>query len=208
MMKAHIVFAHPNLHSYNGQLRNTAIETLEAQGWRVSVSDLYQMKFKAAADEDDFTALYNTDFFDLQTEQQVATQRKTYSADIQREHQLLAEADLIIFQFPLWWYSMPALMKGYIDRVFSMGWAYGGGQALAGKKVLVSMTTGAPDFAWTEEKRGTIKEIFKHLFVGTFGLCGLRPLEPFIVYGAKRQSEQEKILLFERYKTRLVELVK
>jgi NAD(P)H dehydrogenase (quinone) len=208
MMKAHIVFAHPNLQSYNGQLRNTAIETLEAQGWRVSVSDLYQMKFKAAADADDFTALYNTDFFDLQTEQQVATQRKTYSTDIQREHQLLAEADLIIFQFPLWWYSMPALMKGYIDRVFSMGWAYGGGQVLAGKKVLVSMTTGAPDFAWTEEKRGTIKEIFKHLFVGTFGLCGLRPLEPFIVYGAKRQSEQEKILLFERYKTRLVELVK
>jgi NAD(P)H dehydrogenase (quinone) len=62
MMKAHIVFAHPNLHSYNGQLRNTAIETLEAQGCQVSVSDLYQMKFKAAADEDDFTALYNTDF--------------------------------------------------------------------------------------------------------------------------------------------------
>jgi NAD(P)H dehydrogenase (quinone) len=208
MMKAHIVFAHPNLQSYNGQLRNTAIETLEAQGWRVSVSDLYQMKFKAAADADDFTALYNTDFFDLQTEQQVATQRKTYSTDIQREHQLLAEADLIIFQFPLWWYSMPALMKGYIDRVFSMGWAYGGGQVLAGKKVLVSMTTGAPDFAWTEEKRGTIKEIFKHLFVGTFGLCGLQPLEPFIAYGAKRHTEQEKIHLVERYKKRLVELAK
>jgi NAD(P)H dehydrogenase (quinone) len=103
---------------------------------------------------------------------------------------------------------MPALMKGYIDRVFSMGWAYGGGQALVGKKVLVSMTTGAPDFAWTEEKRGTIKEIFKHLFVGTFGLCGLQPLEPFIAYGAKRHSEQEKIHLFERYKTRLVELAK
>lgn len=207
-MKAHIVFAHPNLQSYNGQLRNTAIQILEAFGWFVSVSDLYQIKFKASADEDDFTELYNTDFFDLQTEQQSATQRQTYSADILKEQKLLSEADLIIFQFPLWWYSMPALLKGYIDRVFSYGWAYGGGQALVGKKILVSMTTGAPDFAWTEEKRGTIKDIFKHLFIGTFGLCGIQPLEPFIVYGAKRQTEQDKNVIFENYKIRLTKLTK
>jgi putative NADPH-quinone reductase len=84
-----------------------------------------------------------------------------------------------------------------------MGWAYGGGQALVGKKVLVSMTTGAPDFAWTAEKRGTIKEIFKHLFVGTFGLCGMQPLEPFIVYGAKRVTEQDKINTFDAFRKRL-----
>jgi NAD(P)H dehydrogenase (quinone) len=206
-MKAHIVFAHPNLQSYNGQLRNTAIHTLQAFGWSVSVSDLYQMKFKASADEDDFTSLYNTDFFDLQAEQQNASQQKTYAQDIAREHKLLSEADLIIFQFPLWWYSMPGLLKGYIDRVFSMGWAYGGGQALAGKRILVSITTGAPDFAWTPEKRGTIKDIFKHLFVGTFGLCGMETLEPFIVYGAKRHSETDKETNLENYKKRLTELV-
>jgi NAD(P)H dehydrogenase (quinone) len=207
-MKTHIVFAHPNLQSYNGQLKDIAIQALDGNGWTVSVSNLYQMKFKASADEDDFTELYNSDFFDLQTEQQAATQKQTYSADILREHQLLSEADLIIFQFPLWWYSMPALLKGYIDRVFSMGWAYGGGQALAGKKILVSMTTGAPDFAWTEEKRGTIKDIFKHLFVGTFGLCGMQALEPFIVYGAKRQTEQDKLSIIEHYKKRLTELMR
>ncbi len=206
-MKAHIVFAHPNLQSYNGQLRNTAIQTLEAFGWSVSVSDLYQMKFKASADEDDFTSLYIVDFFDLQVEQQAATQRQTYSEDITREHKLLSEADLIIFQFPLWWYSMPGLLKGYVDRVFSMGWAYGGGRALAGKRILVSMTTGAPDFAWTPEKRGTINDIFKHLFVGTFGLCGMENLEPFIVYGAKRHSEMDKKTIFENYIKRLTEIV-
>lgn len=205
-MKAHIVFAHPNLQSYNGQLRNIAIQTLEAFGWSVSVSDLYQMKFKASADEDDFTSLYNTDFFDLQIEQQTASQIKTYSADIAREHQLLSEANLIIFQFPLWWNSMPGLLKGYIDRVFSMGWAYGGGHALAGKRILVSMTTGAPDFAWTPENRGTINDTLKHLFVGTFGLCEMQNLEPFIVYGAKRHSETDKTAIVENYKKRLTEL--
>jgi NAD(P)H dehydrogenase (quinone) len=207
-MKAHIVFAHPNLQSYNGQLRNTAIHSLEEIGWTVTVSDLFQMKFKASADEDDFTELYNSDFFDLQTEQNAATQNGTYSADIKREHQLLSEADVIIFQFPLWWYSMPGILKGYIDRVFSMGWAFGGGQALSGKKILVSMTTGAPEFAWTSDNRGTINDIFKHLFIGTFGLCGLQPLEPFIVYCAKRQTEEDKNNIFENYKKRLIELKK
>jgi NAD(P)H dehydrogenase (quinone) len=205
-MKAHIVFAHPNLQSYNGQLRNTAIQSLEEIGWIVSVSDLFQIKFKASADEDDFTELYNTDFFDLQTEQNAATQNGTYSDDIKREHQLLCEADVIIFQFPLWWYSMPGILKGYIDRVFSMGWAYGGGRALVGKKILVCMTTGAPEFAWTEDNRGAIQDIFKHLFVGTFGLCGLIPLEPFIVYAAKRQTEEEKNNIFEKYKKRIIGL--
>jgi NAD(P)H dehydrogenase (quinone) len=199
-MKVHILFAHPNLQSFNGQLRDVAIQTLEAKGWTVTVSDLVQMKFKASADADDFTELSNPDFFDIQTEQQIAARKGTFTADILREHQLLSEADLIIMQFPLWWYSMPAVLKGYIDRVFSMGWAYGGGQALVGKKVLVSMTTGAPDFAWTAEKRGTIKEIFKHLFVGTFGLCGMQPLEPFIVYGAKRVTEHDKIDTFDTFK--------
>jgi putative NADPH-quinone reductase len=103
---------------------------------------------------------------------------------------------------------MPGLLKGYIDRIFSMGWAYGGGQALVGKKILVSMTTGAPDFAWTPEKRGTIKDVFKHLFIGTFGLCGMESLEPFIVYGAKRHAENDKNIIFEKYKKRLTELVK
>lgn len=97
-----------------------AIRTIEAFGWSVTTSDLYQMKFKASADEDDFTTLYDSDFFDLQKEQQVALQRQTFAEDILREHSLLEEANLIVFQFPLWWHSVPGLLKGYIDRVFSM----------------------------------------------------------------------------------------
>jgi len=65
-MKAHLVFAHPNLNAYNGQLRDVAIQTLKSFGWSVSVSDLYQMKFKASADEDDFTTLHDPDYFEVQ----------------------------------------------------------------------------------------------------------------------------------------------
>lgn len=192
-MNVHLVFAHPNLESFNGQLRKVALDFCKENDIACSVTDLYQNNFKAAADQDDFTFLANPDYFDLQAEQAYAAQYGTFVDDIKREQQLLAEADLIIFQFPLWWYSMPGLLKGYIDRVFSMGWAYGGVQALNGKKILVSTTTGAPEMAWTEDNRGTIKDIFKHLFIGTFGLTGLDPVEPFIVYGAKRLEETQKI---------------
>jgi NAD(P)H dehydrogenase (quinone) len=206
-MKAHLIFAHPNLDSYNGALRDTAIRTIREFGWSVTTSDLYQIRFKASADEDDFTTLYDPDFFDLQKEQQAAARNGTFSEDITREHRLLEAADLIIFQFPLWWHSVPGLLKGYIDRVFSFGWGYGGAQALAGKRILVSMTTGAPEFVWTPDKRGTIKDTFKHLFVGTFELMGMQSLEPFVVYGAKRHTEKDREFELNRYKERLEDVL-
>jgi NAD(P)H dehydrogenase (quinone) len=206
-MKVHIVFAHPNMQSFNGAMRATAIETLTQLGHQVTVADLFQSNFKSAADAADFETLYNEDFFDLQQEQAVATQRQSYSKDIAEQQALLAAADLVIMQFPLWWYSMPAPLKGYIDRVFSMGWAYGGGQALAGKRVLVSTSTGAPEFAWAPDKRGTLVENLKHLFVGTFGLVGLVPVEPFIAYSAKRYSPAEKEQALTDYKKHLTSIL-
>jgi len=191
-MKIHIIFAHPHIQSFNGSLRNQAIHTLRELGHEVSYVDLYQEKFKASADENDFTNLFNPDYFDIQVEQIKALELGTFTEDIKREQKILKESQCIILQFPLWWYSMPALLKGYIDRVFSMGFAYGRGNALAGKKVLVSMTTGAPEKAWSENDRGEIKEIFKHLFVGTFGLCQMEAFEPFIAYGVKRLNEEER----------------
>jgi putative NADPH-quinone reductase len=206
-MKVHIIFAHPNTRSFNGQMRDLTIKVLRENGCKVTVSNLYQEKFKSAADEDDFISLHNSDFFDIQQEQEKASINHTFSDDIKREQQYLSDADLIIFQFPLWWYSMPALLKGYIDRVFSYGFAYGSKRALEGKKILVNMTTGAPEFAWTDYKRGTIKDIFKHLFIGTFGLCGLHPLEPFIVYSAKRLTVTEKEHSLDKYQKYLEGLV-
>jgi NAD(P)H dehydrogenase (quinone) len=198
-LKAHILFAHPNLQSFNGALRNAAIDALKQKGYTITTADLHQINFKAGADERDFISLVSAENFDIQLEQKMALQLGTFTNDIKREQQLLAEADLIVMQFPLWWYSMPALLKGYIDRVFSMGWAYGGAQALAGKKVLVCSTTGAPEFAWTADKRGTVKEIFKHLFIGVFELCGLQATEPFFVYCPKRMTDEERAEVLSSY---------
>jgi NAD(P)H dehydrogenase (quinone) len=205
-MKVHIVFAHPNLASFNGHLRTTAIEFFKENEIQYTVSDLYQTKFKASADENDFISLVNPTYFDLQLEQAQAILNGSFVDDIKLEQRILSQADLIIFQFPFWWYSMPGLLKGYIDRIFSIGWAYGGAQALRGKKILVSTTTGAPEMAWTEDNRGSIKDIFKHLFIGTFGLTGLNPVEPFIVYGAKRLNYDQKISITNEFRNYLKSL--
>jgi len=206
-MHAHLIFAHPNLHSLNGLLRDTALETLQQLGLSVSVSDLYQLNFKASADKGDFTQLHNEAFFDLQVEQKMARLNGTFTPDIQREQTLLEQAELIIFQFPLWWESTPALVKGYIDRVFSVGWAYGGAKALADKRVLVSTSTGAPEMSWTTDKRGTIEQLFKPLLVGSFEFCGMEALKPFVVYSAKSLSEEGRAEAIKRYQAYLHTIV-
>jgi NAD(P)H dehydrogenase (quinone) len=198
-MKAHIVFAHPNLNSLNGQLRNVAIQTLERHGWEVTTSDLYQMDFKATANHQDFKKIQNPAYFDLQSEQEHAAQKGTFSDDILQEQALLDDADAIIFQFPLWWESVPALIKGYFDRVFAYGWAYGRQYALMGKTTMVCTTTGAPGVTWKPGNRGALKDALKPILKGTLEFCGLKVLPLFVVYGAKTKTEEEKLAAFTLY---------
>ena len=68
-----------------------------------------------------------------------------YRIDVPAEQQALLEADVIVWQFPFYWYSLPALMKKWLDDVFVRGFAHGSTQKLAGKKLILSFTTGAPE---------------------------------------------------------------
>lgn len=70
----------------------------------------------------------------------------TYQFDVAAEQAALEKADVIIFQFPMHWYSAPGILKLYIDKIFLHGWAYGSkGKALVGKKLIASVTIGAPE---------------------------------------------------------------
>lgn len=192
-MKALIVFAHPNPLSLNGRLKDQAVRTLTGAGHSVEVSDLYGMHFQAVAGPDDFIQLSNPGYFDLQKEQIHALGNQNFTPEIADEQEKLRRADLLIFQFPFWWYSMPAIVKGYFDRVFSVGFAYGSGFELAGKKVLVSTTTGAgTDWLSEDQPPGSVQRIFHHILYGTFAFCKTIVLDPFIVYHAKRLEESQK----------------
>lgn len=154
-MNVLLVHAHPEPRSLNGSLKDFAIRRLKAAGHAVEVSDLYAMRWKAALDADDGPALAPQARFDASLHSRAAFDGGTQSDDIAREQDKLRRADAVILQFPLWWFSMPAILKGWVDRVYACGFAYGVGEhsdthwgdrygegTLAGKRAMLVVTTG------------------------------------------------------------------
>ena len=114
--------------------------------------------------------------------------------DVAAEQAALADADLIVWQFPFHWYSLPWLMKKWLDEVFVHGFAHGTGAKLAGKKLLVSFTTGAPEAAYTG-KPGSVADIREliSVFPAVAKPCGLDYLAPMwlngVSYAARDDAE-------------------
>ena len=110
--------------------------------------------------------------------------------DIARERALLTQADLIILQHPIHWYSMPALQKEWLDQVLERGWAFGpGGTALHGKDFLLVATTGADAAAYQpEERHGYPFEEFLPPYRQTARLCGMHWHPPYLLHAARDVS--------------------
>ncbi|EYU47882.1 NADPH-dependent FMN reductase [Acinetobacter baumannii 1457504] len=94
-------------------------------GHQVEISDLYAMQFNPLASKEDFLELNQPDYFNYALEQRNATKQQLLATDIQAEIDKVKRADLIILNFPLYWTSVPAILKGWIDRVFVSGLFYG-----------------------------------------------------------------------------------
>jgi putative NADPH-quinone reductase len=114
-----------------------------------------------------------------------------FHIDIPQEQELLASADLVIFQHPIQWYSMPALLKEWFDMVLEHGWAYGpGGDALRGKDFWLVATTGG--IAESYQESGYHRHSFSAFlppFEQTAQLCGMRWITPHILHGAHQVDE-------------------
>ena len=127
-MNVLLVYAHPEPRSLNGSLKEFAVKRLERAGHAVQVTDLYQMQWKAALDAQDNIARQADARFDASMDSKQAFESGTQSTDIALEQDKLRWADALILQFPLWWFSMPAILKGWVDRVYAYGFAYGIGE--------------------------------------------------------------------------------
>lgn len=113
--------------------------------------------------------------------------------DVEREQALLSSHERIVFQFPFYWYSSPALLKEWQDNVLTYGWAYGSdGTALHEKELLLAITTGGPEAAYQAGgfNHYSMSELVKP-FHATANLTGMRFLPIFTVQGASRLSEEE-----------------
>jgi NAD(P)H dehydrogenase (quinone) len=211
-MKVLIVYAHEEPNSFNGALKNTAIHAFEEAGHTVVVSDLYRMRFKAVADGEDFLERRDKHYLKRQSEEKTALELGTLAHDILTEQQKLKDCDLLILQFPLWWFGLPAILKGWVDRVMSMGFAYGGGQwydtgGLKGRRAMLSVTTGGPDFLYSPHGRnGDMEKILFPIQHGILYFCGFEVLPPFISYAPAHLDHEQRTRMLEAYHQRLSEL--
>lgn len=111
-----------------------------------------------------------------------------YFIDVAAEQALLAQARLVVWLHPVHWYSMPPLLKLWLDEVFAFGWAYGpGGRALAGKSLWLAASTGGPQESYRPDGYNRyFFDAFLHPFEQTAALCGMTWLPPLVLHGAHR----------------------
>ncbi len=208
-MNVLIVHAHEEPKSFNGAMRDTAMSVLKESGHTVEVSDLYAMNFNPVGGKHDFTALADPDFFKYGVEQTKATEAKTFAADVAAEQEKLFRADFLLFQFPLWWFGLPAILKGWADRVFAAGLTYGGGRwysngVFRGKRAMLSLTTGGPPNIYSP--RGLNGDMDMLLFPiqhGTLYFVGFDVLPPFVAYAVARSTPEKRQEYLRAYAERL-----
>ena len=127
-MKVFLVYAHPEQRSLNGALRDVAVDELEVLGHEVRVSDLYAVGWKSEVDRADFPHLDQEARLRVAAASSEAFGGDVLTQDVKDEQQKLLWADAVILQFPLWWFSMPAILKGWVDQVYAYGFGYGVGE--------------------------------------------------------------------------------
>jgi NAD(P)H dehydrogenase (quinone) len=182
-MNVLIVFTHPKRECFNRKLLNAVISGLEAAGHEYQVADLYAENFQPAMIEEDFAQ------FD----------RKPMPPEILAEQKRVEWSDAVIFIFPLWWWSVPAMLKGWIDRVVSYGWAWENpldpsSGYLDERKILVLISAGA-SLAHLA-KRDYDKALDIQLNTGTWDYCGFRDVTTHIFESVHEESPNS---LFEQY---------
>lgn len=206
-----IVHAHENPKSFCSALGKTAKEVLIGQGHNVILSNLYAKGFNPVGGKHDFTKLSEADYYKYASEQMHAHENDHFTPEIWEEMKLLAEADVLIFNFPLWWFGMPAILKGWVDRVLAYGFAYGGEYGFfdtgrfKGKKAFLCVTTGSPaDFYTAEGAHGrTLGDILKNIRQGILELVGFEVLPEFGAYGVSRINEKARVQIISDYQVYL-----
>ncbi|SJM67579.1 NAD(P)H-dependent oxidoreductase [Microbacterium sp. JB110] len=200
------ISAHPESRSLNGSLRRDGIAHLRRQGSVVIESDLYAMGWDPvlrAADggRDSCTG----EPFRVSADTRDAYRSGAQRPDVGAEQDKLRRADAVVVQFPLWWYGMPAILKGWFDRVFVSGFAFGTdhvtGRRLrfergpfVGKRAFVVTTLGdRPRAIGPRGKSGELHELLFGLLHGTFAYTGMSVLPTWALPSADRLTDYAEV---------------
>lgn len=176
-MRHLIIYAHPNENSLNHHLLNTVIETLQYHNEEIIVRDLYNIGFNPVLSLNDMQG----------------QRMGKVSDDVKTEQDHISWAEQITFIYPIWWTGLPAMMKGYIDRVFSYGFAYRYDQGiqkglLKGKKTVIINTHGKSHEEY--EKTGMDNALTLTSDNGIFIYSGLEIIRHFFFDKADKASPE------------------
>jgi NAD(P)H dehydrogenase (quinone) len=216
-MKVVIVFAHPEPKSLNGALRDVAVQELKAHGHDVRVSDLYAEGWKSEVDRADFPIWPANERFIPGLASKNAFLGDALTADVKAEIEKLLWADMLVLQFPLWWYGMPAILKGWVERVYAYGFAYGVGEHsdkrwgdrfgegnLAGKRAMLIVTTGGWEEHYSDRGvNGPIDDLLFPINHGVLYYPGYQVLPPLVIYKVDQFSNAEFEAAAEQLRERM-----
>jgi NAD(P)H dehydrogenase (quinone) len=208
-MNIFLILAHPERQSFNGAMFDVAAETFRQMGHTVETSDLYRMGFDPVSGRRNFTATVDPAYYKQQVEETHASAHDGFAGDVEGELRKLEAADLMIWQFPLWWFSVPAILKGWVDRVFAAGRIYGNGRyydhgVFKGRRAMVSVTTGGQFAESPYDARAAA--LLMPIQSGILRFVGYDVLAPQIVRGPARGADEERKRALANYAARLKQL--
>lgn len=216
-MKLLLIYAHPESRSLNGSLKDFAVAHLKRAGHEIQVSDLYKMHWKAALDQQDAPGYDSHTPFNPAAESRRVFADGSQPVDIEAEQAKLLWADAVIFQFPLWWFSMPAILKGWIERVYAYGFAYGVGEhserhwgdrygegRMSGKRAMLVVTMGGWESHYSGRGvNGALNDVLFPIQHGVLFYPGFTVMPPFPIYKTGTMDAVRFEHVCQAYATRL-----
>ncbi|HET9629157.1 MAG TPA: NAD(P)H-dependent oxidoreductase [Novosphingobium sp.] len=196
-MKILIVSAHPEPASLTNSVRDVAADQLRADGHEVRMSDLYAMNWKPAHDAADFISLPAGEPVRYPFASMIASEGRAFSRDIVEEQDKVLWADALILAFPLWWFSVPAILKGWIDRVWTAGIGYQiggdryGAGRMAGKRAMIMvMVGGGESYFSARGVNGPIDDLLFPINHGMLFYPGFDVLPPYVLHRTDRMERE------------------
>jgi NAD(P)H dehydrogenase (quinone) len=186
-MNTLIILAHPCEDSFNAAICNEIKEYLTNKNYEVKIRDLYKLKFNPVLTEDNHTKFYQNNL----------------PKEIQQEQNEISWAENLVFIYPTWWCGMPAMVKGYFDRVFTNGFAFRFSKGevdglLKGKKATIFQTT-----SQTEEfmkPNQLVSSMETALDVGIFDYCGIDVLTHKFFFSVPHVDKETRERMLEEVK--------
>ncbi len=174
-MNVLVVFDHPRRSSFGGAVLDSVLAGLADAGHRAEVADLRAEEFDPRLRQEDEPDWSNAD--------------KRYSEKVLSEQARIARNDALCFVFPVWWWSLPATTKGWIDRVWNNGWAYGGRKLPHRRALLIATASGSQD---AYRKRGYDEAMRTQLVVGIMEYCGISNSELKFLFDVDESDEKRR----------------